>query len=629
MYELKILREINFDWTMHVGGIWTDFKFSSLKLNKRLRSDILDDFDRLINSIDGFSPLGRIVLGTAGAGKTHFLGELRREIFSRSAGFVLVDMTDITDFYETVVLGFLNSLQQTYDNNRTQGQVVFHHLLGMFKVTLFKKQLTTKQLIKEIHNLNGKQLNKLRCCIINALRQKYRETAEFRDVILAFLLFNSHDFHEQDVGYLWLQGHKIDEIDRNNYKFNTNKGKYTNIIKGLSWLMNLKFPVLLAMDQFDAIIAEQSLNYGDKFNSSLSSSSSSSFILEQNKSHKFIEKIAGGLMGLRDITFRTLTVAACLETTWESLRRNTLKSSTDRFKPPVLLSQISKSEIAEKIIGSRLSYAYSQVNFTPPYPTWPIKPVAFETAKAFFPREILKKCDEFIQQCINANTVFELDSFLKTLDFENKKSLSPKVNDKFNKTFMKFHNKTPIVDILNDDNEDNLLRHIIQAACRCLIKEIEISDNKNVVVETNFAGGLAYWTLHARVCIIYHNQGQSQGKQEERYFSVRGLQKTNSLSFQTRLKAAIAESEINSAIKSKHLLILRHGKIPTGSKTEKLIDQFKNAGGNLEGLTEKMIRTFWALSEMEKLKLPDFEKWLFQKKSISKMKCFKQLLSWL
>jgi len=632
MREIEALREINFDWTMHVRGIWTDSRFSSSRLNQPFREEILRDFDRLGDSREELSPLGRVILGPAGSGKTHFIGELRREIFKRSAGFILVDMTDVNDFLETVVLGYLGSLQQPYRDGKTQSQAVFHHLLGMVKVTLGKERLTSEELVKKLPGLKKPYLNELRAKIISLLRQKYpRETIVHQDVIRAFLLFNSHDSMDQDIGYLWLQGQTIDKTDKKNYGFGLEKGKHADIIRGLSWLMNLKFPVLLALDQFDAIVAEHSFKCANGEDDPVGNEQNRSPGMKSPgmgspgmKSLGIVEKIAGGLMALRDITVRTLTVAACLETTWEFLRTRALKSSTDRFRAPYLLGPISRAEVAEKIVGSRLADSYGRIKFTPPYPTWPIKPAAFETAKELFPREILKRCDNFRQHCLNTNTMYELESFTEPLGSKDHSSGSPEVKEMLDQTFRHLYKTAPVMDILNQDNEDLILKNIIQAACRCLIKESVIPDNVDVIIETQFPGGSTYRTLHGRISIIYRDQGD-----RERHFCVRGLQKNNSRSFQARFKAAVIESGMDSGFKFRHLLILRQGKIPSGEKTLGLLDRFKSSGGTLNHLSESEVRSFWALSEMEKKKTPGFESWLFRKKIVSKTSHFKLVLAWL
>src|SRR5699024_4358465 len=75
------------------------------------------------------NPLGKVITGPAGAGKTHFLGAIRQELVALPAWFVLVDMSDVKDFWETVLSGYVHSLQQVASGNRPQFSYLLEHLL--------------------------------------------------------------------------------------------------------------------------------------------------------------------------------------------------------------------------------------------------------------------------------------------------------------------------------------------------------------------------------------------------------------------------------------------------------------------------------------------------------------------
>lgn len=619
MDPLDVLRSVDFDWTMHVRGVWTDSRFSAPDLNKEFREDILQDFSRLIHSKESFSLLGRVILGPAGAGKTHFLGELRKEVFRRSAGFVLVDMTDVDDFFETVAFGYLTSLGQPWLHGTTQARAVFYHLLGMVNVTLDGKKLTRQGLIEKIPGLTSLQVQQLREKIIFLLRKKYPEQAAppSVDVIRAFLLFNSEDFREKDLGYLWLQGHSIGEEERRAHGFNLAGARHSDIIRGLSWLMSLKFPVLLALDQFDAIVAEHSSMCG-------SASGKGAAGVEERKALAVIEKTAAGLMALRDITSRTLTVAACLESTWAFFQSKALRSSIDRFKPPLLLGPMGREDIVKRIIGSRLAHAYSRLEFVPAYPTWPIKPDAFDTAREFFPRDILKWCDNYRRRCLRTKTIVEVESFDETPGPAWEAEPLPSSEGALGRVFKAFYDRAPVGEVVNQDNEDDLFGPLVRTACRCLVRETIIRDGLDVAVETRFPGGAAYSTLHARVSVIDRDLGD-----RERHFSIRALQKNNSRAFQARLRAAVTASGIGSGFGFRHLVILRSFDVPSGTETLALLDAFKRSGGILETLSSNHIRSLWALSEMEKQRHPDFDTWLRREKIVTGMGYFRQLTAWL
>jgi hypothetical protein len=58
-------------------------------------------------------------------------------------------------------------------------------------------------------------------------------------------------------------------------------------------------------------------------------------------------------------------------------------------------------------------------------------------------------------------------------------------------------------------------------------------------------------------------------------------------------------SGIDTALKFRHLFILRRGAPPSGSKTSALFDQFLKAGGKLITPTDDDLRAFVALAAMD------------------------------
>ena len=98
-----MLRAISFDWTMHLTSVWSDPPFDVPDLHSDLRKELEWKLDQLSASSNSSSPLGWVVMGSGGTGKTHLLSVLRRQARQRGISFVLVDMTDVHDFWETVL----------------------------------------------------------------------------------------------------------------------------------------------------------------------------------------------------------------------------------------------------------------------------------------------------------------------------------------------------------------------------------------------------------------------------------------------------------------------------------------------------------------------------------------------
>jgi hypothetical protein len=64
--------------------------------------------------------LGRVIIGPAGYERAHLIGELRRRIWEMEGWFVLLDLIGMKEFWSSVALGFLSSLQVRMPDGKMQ-----------------------------------------------------------------------------------------------------------------------------------------------------------------------------------------------------------------------------------------------------------------------------------------------------------------------------------------------------------------------------------------------------------------------------------------------------------------------------------------------------------------------------
>src|SRR5262249_46396495 len=76
---------------------------------------------------------------------------------------------------------------------------------------------------------------------------------------------------------------------------------------------------------------------------------------------------------------------------------------------PAELLTIRDPAIARRIIERRFAHGFRQVGFSPPYPSWPVRPEAFETAAKFTPPQLLIEIDTHVRNCLLNEEVQELD----------------------------------------------------------------------------------------------------------------------------------------------------------------------------------------------------------------------------
>jgi hypothetical protein len=408
--ELAALKAVDFDWTRHLDSVWANSSSKTSELNGALADELVDHATSAMRPA-GLSPLGRVVIGAAGSGKTHLMGELRRRIWENGGWFVLLDLADVNDFWSTASLSLLQSLQRTFRGGLTQGDQILLRLCSTVAMEpVLKKQYAS------IVNARGEEIAKLADAVVNALRRDHRsETQQFRSIIKAFVLFQSPDPQMSDCAYSWLQG--VD-IEGNTFGPTTNP---RDVIRGLSWLMSLTGPTLLVVDQIDAIVSVH--------NHALAATAD----VDDEQSHKalqIIDELAGGLMEMRDVTRRTTTLLSSLEATWEVLKNRAIATARDRFHDPDYLRPLANGKTAEAIIMDRLQDAYSARNFTPPYPSWPFRPGAFDETVGWLPRQLLKRCDAHRRKCVANGGVAELDSFDVKATADRQAAPPPAINSR-------------------------------------------------------------------------------------------------------------------------------------------------------------------------------------------------------
>ena len=597
---LSALCSVDFNWTSPLESIWQTPAYHHPGLHQAAQNVILQALSQIGKRPDA-KPLGQVIAGSPGAGKTQLLAHLRASAQEQGAFFILVDMVDIRDFWETTLLGFLDSLQREHQQQRQFDRLLTH---------LFTRVLPIKPdaagSASFIRKLPEKHLRDLSQNALRFLARKYTpQTHAHQDVIRALFLLASDDFQLSDIGYTWLQGLEIEPETRTSFGFRQSAGDARTVIRGLSWLMSLAAPTLLAFDQLDAIMAEHS-NTGNGRGTPVFRSSS------HQRSLAIIEGIAGGLMGLWDMTPRTLMVLSCTDTTWATLEQRSLRSSTARFRRPLLLERIPTPDIAEAIIINRLDAAYQSQGFQPPYPSFPFRPAAFQQARDFFPRDLLQACDRHREKCQQQQQVLETETLGG--DTPREAFATTAVPDQLGARFATLRQSADFNVLASPDADDGALLNLLPLICQGLLQEMALPPDIDAIVEHDFNDGSNYPPLHARIRFIHRSEGD-----RELHFAIRALQKTHATAFQSRLKAAMTASGIDRELPFRQLLILRTTLLPTGPATRRHLNAFVQAGGVLHQPREDELRSLWAIAELLRERPSGLTNWLRQTRPLTQL----------
>lgn len=601
---LAALRKVDFSWTAHLDEIWSERSYESAQLQAELRMELEERVADLVEQSAPASPLGIPMLGSAGSGKTHLLGVLRRHAVASGAYFILADMTDVSDFWETVSLGFLRSLQQVpCGQDKRQVDRWLESMIQRFGKRVRKVQDIPKQRPPGLINRADE--------LINQVRAKYpAETQEHTDVLRALILFACDHSDVNDLGYKWLQGLEIDADELSTFGFRQCGQKPSRIVRGLSWLLSLTAGTVLALDQLDAIVAEHELA---RLNSN-EDTPDEALVAQRQVSLSIIQGIARGLLDLRDVTRRTLTVVSSLEATWEILDQQATVSMVDRYEEKILLKPSASTDIYKDLVGKRLQAAYEKQGFTPPYPTYPYNEAFFGRYRRNTPRELLKACEAHRKACKKAHAVTETN-LDREPDPDNRIEVFARVRQVAEMVQERIRD-VDVSAVLTDDSEQ-LQDRLVEVACSALVAENPLKEGVFAKVDKDFMGTGSYDPLHARIRLIFTEQ-----REREKHHSFRFLEKTHYRAFQARLKAAMTASGIDEKLTFRGLTILRRAEAPKGAATQKLLDEVCRRGGRVVSPGDDELATLLAFESLMAEEPEHFEEWLALERPVSKMPSF-------
>ena len=594
MDELKALRKVDFNWVVHPDLIWDD----NVPDAPGLHGDICDELLEAARDLRSPQPaLGRMLLGPAGSGKTHLLAMLRKRAVRDGITFVMTDLTDVRDFFDTLLLGFLVSLQQPDASGQPQFRAILASMIDMLST-----RVSGSEYVRGLAACKPDALAKPIADILGGLQRDYRDRmARHSDVVRAVVLLNADNYEVNSIGQTWLQGMEIEEEPKRLFGFSTSRQKPSEIVQGLSWLASLRGPTIVAIDQLDPIVAHNRLV------------AQAQALKEQDEStltaKAILNDLCNGLGSLHTTTVRTLRVVTCLETSFETLKEYGLRANLDRFEPPESLSVLNEAETAEEIVRVRLDRAYRATGFEPPHPTWPFAPSFFAEAAGQLPRMLLKRCHEHRNHCKQQGVITELQAFVEKKD-PTPPSPPPPPQGDLDRRFKELCEQAEVQQLLDERREDELLSGLLVTAAECLVKEAPPSHTHDAVVDSEFPGGRSFMPLHARIRLIELETGA------EKHYCMRALEKTHAVAYQARLRAAMTSAGIDRKLDFRQLVIFRVNAVPSGKVTAQRTQDFLNKGGIMVKPEEHEIATLWALQQLAAEGHDTFEAWLREKQLV-------------
>ncbi|MEV6600160.1 DUF87 domain-containing protein [Actinoplanes sp. NPDC051346] len=389
--ERKALASLRFDWAPVPDDLWKPLPFHVEGLHVPILNEVVAGIDEAATSAAG-SPIGLVLQGQRGSGKTHLLGSVRHLVQERGGYFFLVGMLDAEAFWESVLEAMLDGLARPVPGSR---QTQLNLLLRRLSAKVGAPRAARRAVMGET-DLTRPALDEFIVGLGEFDRQVARNSQE---TARALALSASADIGHRDVAENYFtSGDEAEPGERNAWGMRRASRKPQSIVQDLSWLIALTGPSVIAIDQIDTLAA--------KFDITTDPRSGVPALLRPEDA-RTLAVMADGLMSLRQVTRRALTVIACLPATWAIINRTAVDSVTDRFRQTAQLRRINDEGLAQAIIEKRFRTRFDEIGFDPPFDSWPVAPDAFANVGSFTPRELLIKIDQHIRTC-TANDHIEL-----------------------------------------------------------------------------------------------------------------------------------------------------------------------------------------------------------------------------
>ncbi len=559
--DLAALERADFDWVRTLDSVWSDAEPSAPGPNEPLVTRIAADLVKEARELAS-RPGGRVMVGPAGVGKTHMVGRLRREVWAKGGWFVLLDVLGLQDFWRTTALSFVTALLHDMSDGRRQLEAVLAGVARRFNI---EEQVETAFALPALDPV------KLIEVFQRVLPMVDRAKAmEHGDVFRAMCFLRSQDFMAASLAHAWLQGYDADPERRMRLGFFRPPPEPARIVAGLSWIMGIAGPTLVALDQIDGVIDASRLPGEDGLDGP-----------------SLAEVLAAGLVEFHQVRHRGMTVLACLEGSWERLKNRGTKPFVDRFAPDVIgLKGMNNRKAAAGLIAARLAPAYAEEDVTPPYATWPFAQSAIDAVAdaGIMPRTLLMRCHAFRRDCLARGEVVEC----RDLMGEPPSRSSPMIaGNVFDLALARRRAEVPDPMAVEDAPLGRLLRDAFD------LYALETPLHRDVDIASKGDPEQKIPPLHGRLTFTYRAEND-----RERHVCYRGLPQTHAIAFGARLRAALTSSGISTKIAGRDLVLARRGAIPTGPKTRELFDRFIKAGGILIDPSDDDLRTFAGLRDM-------------------------------
>jgi hypothetical protein len=594
--ELAALAALTFNWTRTLNDVWAPARFHV----EGLHAEVSEDIRRAIAeaSTGDANPLGIVIQGQRGVGKTHLLGWTREQVQHAGGFFFLAGDLSAKAFWEELLGCVLEQLLPLPDGSRDQLRSLLTALADRTGLDPVIRDAVTGQTTPTPVTL--------RVFIRELRRIDSRIGLICQDTARALVLLASPDQADQDVGYYFMTGNEVDQEDRRRWGISATRSVPRLLVTELSRLLAVCGPTVIAIDQIDALIDEL---VGQANDAGLRS--------------RALAEMGTGLMTLRDRTFRTLTIVSALPESWDAIRTYGTDAVVDRFAAPRQLRNIPSADIGRLMIEKRFRADYPRTGFEPPYPTWPVLPSAFTDASRYTARALLKRVEAHVSACLRDRAVTELgrldapapgviaDSGVAGVNAAEG-AVTASEDDELAALDTRFAAlrasdavTAAVRAALDPATEDTTMPSLLAAGFEAWVRELGADDHP--FAQDPPPGKNP--RLHASLRLVLDARTE-----HHRRWAFRAIAADHPRAVQSRLRKAAEASGLDAGRTDRHLFVLRNTSWPSGKVTEQETAGMVAKGGVVLPASAEDLAVFAALAVLAAEHDPALNAWLAARK---------------
>jgi DNA helicase HerA-like ATPase len=598
--DLAVLRELQITFATTLAPttdqLWDGVPGHTDAVNRHVTAALRSIVDSVLQR-GGHSTEILPIVGVKGSGKTHTLSWGGRYVQESGGVFVPFEPSRERGFWPNLCLRIENALTRKHAKAPTQRRFLLERITD--DVGLPDK--TRKRLLEgtAIAPIDTNELNQ-------ALHQRHPDLGtDARRAAIALALSNAKDAVSADIGADYLKA-SVDTVPeaRVEWKLGVGDPEPQRVAIGMSQLIATVSGMLISVDQVDELVREAVEGTGAQRDATIA------------RHGELITDLGEGLMDLRQGLRRAALVMACQPIAWTRFSAWASGTARDRFHPLVSFEELPSAEAARDLTAHRLRIAFDNIGFVPPYPTWPIRPEAFdEVPMRYRPRRLLQKVRDHIVDCINRGAVVELESFESTgVSPAEPETIGPEALAPLDARFTELLETAEVEHAFSKSGEDSSAPDLLYEGFTCALIETGAAQDWQVVKNEHFEpGSRDYSGWHVQLVREVDEASEVVEK-----FTLRTVTTNHWKAIQSRVRKLAGDAELTFSESKRHALLLRPQKwnpTPTIIATE---GDFNQAGGTiLTADLTKELRVFSALRDMRKEGDRHFEAWLRARKPAS------------